>query len=178
MNQTLMIIVALAIVIFVVMTQVNENFYESFMPHDPLFTVNSCKSLTREKKKVNKLSSKYCNNSNDINKITNKDRINKDKTCYNITEKKIMLDAEQESWCSKITPEQLKQIEEELGTEVEIVEEGPNYMNIQYYQNPGVNPYDLSGKFASFENNVTLAPAPFAPSPFAPSPFAPSPSFN
>jgi hypothetical protein len=160
MNQTLMIILVLVIVIFVVMSQVNENFYESFMPHDPLFSVNSCKSLTREKKKVNKLSSKYCNNSNDINKITNKDRINKDRTCYNITEKKIMLDAEQESWCSKITPEQLKQIEEELGTEVEIVEEGPNYMNIQYYQNQGVNPYDLSGKFASFENNVTLGPSP------------------
>ena len=156
MNQTLLIILIIAVIVYIVLDNMKETFYETFMPHDPSYFIDSCRKLTKEKNQVNNLANTYCNKNS---KSNNKDKINTNINCNDITAKQIMLENEKPSWCSLITPEQLALIEKELGTKVipSIEEskniEGPNFIQTQYNMDgTTIQPYDLiTDNYPSFK---------------------------
>jgi hypothetical protein len=116
MNQNLLYILIIAVFIYIVLDNCKETFYETFMPQDPSYYIDSCRRLSQEQKIVKKLQTNVCNkNTNDTSK---RNPINNSINCHNFVEKEIMLNNEQTSWCSRITPEQLSLIEKELGTKV------------------------------------------------------------
>jgi hypothetical protein len=121
----------------------NQNSNESFTAHDPAFFADSCKNLIKEKAKINRLSSKYCSTKSAT--TPNREEINKERNCYVMTEKKINIDNEQPSWCSRVPSDQLAQIQtdamQEILTAPEL--EGPGYMDSQYTLN-NIQPNELS----------------------------------
>ena len=116
MNQNLLIILIIAVFIYIVLDNSKETFYESFMPHDPSYYIDSCRRLTQEQTQVKKLELDACNKNTNTNDPSRRTPINSGINCHNLVEKDIMLNNEQPSWCSKITPEQLESIKQELNT--------------------------------------------------------------
>ena len=154
MNQTLLIILIIAVIAYIFLDNIKETFYETFMPHDPSYFIDSCRKLTKEKNQVNNLAAIYCNKNYNIKNSKNKDTINTNINCNDLNAKQIMLENEQPSWCSKVTPEQLQLIEKELGTKLQVFDasgnintnniEGPNFIQNQYnIDGSTVQPYDL-----------------------------------
>jgi hypothetical protein len=81
------------------------------MPQDPSYYIDSCRRLSQEQKIVKKLQTNACTkNTNDTSK---RNPINSSINCHNFVEKEIMLNNEQPSWCSRISPEQLNSIKQE-----------------------------------------------------------------
>jgi len=144
MNQTLLIILIICVIAFFTLGGIQNSIYEAFMPNDPAFFINSCKKLIKEKKKVDKLSAKYCTPQDPT--IPNRDGINIGWNCENHTSRKVMLDQEQVNWCSRLTPDQVANIEKEIaaqtGLDIQVVE-GPDYMITQYTQLDNVDGYQV-----------------------------------
>ena len=113
MNQNLLYILIFAVFIYIVLDNSKETFYESFMPHDPSYYIDSCRRLTQEQNQVKKLELNTCNKNTNTNDPSRRTPINSGINCHNLVEKDIMLNNEQPSWCSKITPEQLESIKQE-----------------------------------------------------------------
>ena len=111
MNQNLLYILIIAVFIYIVLDNCKETFYETFMPQDPSYYIDSCRRLSQEQKIVQKLQTNACTkNTNDTSK---RNPINSSINCHNFVEKEIMLNNEQPSWCSRISPEQLNSIKQE-----------------------------------------------------------------
>ena len=131
MSLVLIMILIIAAVLYYSAAHTFTKVYEKFTPFDASYYYESCKNLIINQNKVNKLESTYCNSKATNN---NKININNKQTCYDEVERKIMLDQEQNNWCSKITPEQQKIIVDELSKQVGIpieVVEGPEFINKQ-----------------------------------------------
>lgn len=172
MNQTLLIILVIAILSFIGMGQMTENFYEAFMPIDPNFYIDSCRNLSKEKLKVDLLANNYCSNSSQMPLLPNRDNINTNETCYDQTGRKIILENEKNNWCSRLSLDQQRMIEKELnqqmppsvlaGSPTSILfpaapvisdYEGSDYINKQLYQQTNVSPNGidhLDDRYASF----------------------------
>ena len=120
----------------------NQTSYESFNPNDPAFFADSCKNLIKEKVKLNKLSNKYCSKKSVI--LSNRDEINDRRNCYTMIEKKLNIDNEKPSWCDRVSPNQLNQIQTDISQETIIKQEqdGPVYMENQYIEN-NIKPNNL-----------------------------------
>jgi len=141
MNQTLLIILIIAVFIYIVLDNCKETFYETFMPHDPSYYIESCKNLTKEKNQVNNLETIFCNKNSNLN---SKDTINTNINCKDITSKKIVLTNEQPSWCSFVNPEQRSLIEKEMNSKVPPITHGPIFMETQYnIDGSTIQPFDL-----------------------------------
>ena len=133
MNQNLLYILVFAVFIYIVLDNSKETFYESFMPHDPSYYIDSCRRLTQEQTQVQKLKLENCNKKN----ITRKDTINSNINCHDLSTKEIMLNNEQPTWCSKITSEQLESIKQEPSVKLSnSVPENTSHGSISLFEGP------------------------------------------
>lgn len=145
MSLVLIVILLIAAILYSGAAHTFNKVCEKFTPFDTSYYLESCKNLIMNRNTVDKLEGSYCNSkpTND-----NKININNRQTCYDEVERKIILDQEQNNWCSKITPEQQKIIVDELskqvGIPVEIVE-GPEFIN---KQSKNVDPVGMDRLYA------------------------------
>jgi hypothetical protein len=161
----LMLLVAIAIIFYFNYSN-SKTFEETFTTgltnfNDPSMYLNSCKALVKDKLTVNKLAS-----DNGCDKpvlqdlfLTNRYSINKKIACKNFTDKKIMLEKEQPSWCDRVRQAERDQIVQALvpapgPVAVVTNPEGPEYMQTQYSTIFGsLLPNEPSNKsYVSFSN--------------------------
>jgi len=159
MNQTFIIIFLFVIIItLIILSYTGKEYHEYFTPNDPAFVANSCKNIIREKNKVNNLSKKYCTK-DDVRLVSNREKINKEKACYDVIEKKAMLDIEQPSWCSRISEQELNRVNKELAEEKIVEPEGYQYMYNQFEDN-GIQAFGFKNNYASFnDTEINFAPS-------------------
>lgn len=160
MNQTFIIIFLFVIIITLIILSYNgKEYHEYFTSNDPTFVTNSCKNITREKNKVNNLSKKYCTPKDDLKLVPNREKINKERACYDMIEKKSMLDIEQSSWCSRISEPELNRVNKELAEEKIVEPEGYQFMSSQFEDN-GIKAFGFKNNYASFnDTEINFAPS-------------------
>lgn len=142
-NSMLMLLVAIAIIFYFNYSN-SKSFEETFTTgltnfNDPSMYLNSCKALVKDKLIVNKLASDNGCDKPIIQDLVlpNRYNINKKITCRDFTEKKIMLETEQPSWCDRVGQVERDQITKTLvpapgPASVGSNPEGPEYMQTQY----------------------------------------------
>ena len=133
-------IILIILIIFLCLYNIKMN--EGFLPFDSEFNYNSCKNLINEQKKVNLLTNIYCNKENNSN---NRTEINLNEKCYDNTTRKILLDVEKHNWCSRLSNDEKKILDEELLQTKEINEfeiNGPEFMDKQYYHQENIVPWN------------------------------------
>lgn len=157
MNQTFIIFLFVIIITLIILSCTGKKYNEYFNLNDLAFVANSCKNIIREKNKVNNLSKKYCTK-NDSKLLSNKEKINKERACYNVIEKKAMLDIEQPSWCSRISEKELNRVNKELAEEKIVETDGHQYMSSQF-ENNGIKAFGFKNNYASFnDTEINFAP--------------------
>jgi hypothetical protein len=154
MNLTLTIILIFLFVILLIYRNYNNLELFTFDVNNPNFYKQSCKHLDNEKKKVDKLSNKYCDQKNIKNiKYPNRIAINNNENCYDATTRKINIDNERANWCSRLETEQQKIIEKELKNikfDNENEYEGPEFMEKQLAIMNEVEPHSKDNTYANF----------------------------
>jgi len=138
----LILLVSLAIIwYFTCYNSSSKTFEETFTTgltsfNDPSMYLNSCKALVKDKVIVNKLArDDGCDKPvlQDLF-LTNRYSINKKIACRDFTNKKIMLETEQPSWCDRVSQVDRDQITKNsvLAPAPASNPQGPEYMQTQY----------------------------------------------
>lgn len=156
MDRSLLFLLIAMVVIFVLFGNATEAFVEGFGSfNDTQQYINSCKSLVKEKAIVDKLISDDKCDAGPIGDfvLPNRDSMNKKLGCKNLTDKKIMLQSEQPSWCGRLGQlDQAKMVVGAPGIVPPALSQGVDYMETQYTSIFGsLAPNDVgSSAYASF----------------------------
>ena len=133
-RSVIMLVIAVCLILFLTGSGCGS-FQEAFTTgvtefNNPNFFVDSCKALIKEKSQVAKLAQDDgCNKPGVLDLVLpNRDSINKKIACKNLTDKKIMLDMEQPSWCDRAGGA----IAQAPAPVAVTNSEGPEYMQTQY----------------------------------------------
>jgi hypothetical protein len=160
MDKSFLILLACLLVIFVLVGNVTETFVETFIPNDPKNFINGCNNLIKEKANVDKLlGAGGCDNLSgpEVLALRSRESINKKKLCKDLTDKKIMLASEQQSWCDRVDKADKAGLIDPNSYVPETVLDGPEYMETQYSKTFGkLAPNDIgSTNYISFVDMAT-----------------------